>query len=126
MRWSWQATIDASGSHRACGNKAIRLERRGLSDWAPFFTAKSDNGNSSALYCIASAIMDTACVAARRLRWCEVKPDRLALIDAKTGPRHVLLGEAVPDLLNGLADSASGEWVFPGDKGNGPLNENEL
>lgn len=32
----------------------------------------------------------------RRLRWCEVKADRLALIDAKIGPRHVLLGEAVP------------------------------
>ena len=28
----------------------------------------------------------------RCLRWCEVKPDRLALIDAKTGPRRVLLG----------------------------------
>ena len=25
------------------------------------------------------------------LRWCEVKPDRLTLIEAKTGPRHVLL-----------------------------------
>ena len=34
--------------------------------------------------------------AIRRLRWCEVKPDRLALIDAKTGPRHVLLGDATP------------------------------
>ena len=30
----------------------------------------------------------------RRLRRCEVKPDRLTLIDAKTGPRHILLGEA--------------------------------
>ena len=62
----------------------------------------------------------------RRLRWCEVKPDRLALIDAKTGPRHVLLGEAARELLDSLADSASAEWVFPGDKGNGPLTENEL
>ena len=30
----------------------------------------------------------------RRLRGREVKSDRLALIDAKTGPRHVLLDEA--------------------------------
>ena len=45
----------------------------------------------------------------RRLRWCEVKPDRLVLIDAKIGPRHLLLGEAARELLNGLADSASGE-----------------
>ena len=62
----------------------------------------------------------------RRLRWCEVKPDRLALIDAKTGPRHVLLGEAARELLYGLAETASGEWVFPGGKGNGPLRTNDL
>ena len=62
----------------------------------------------------------------RRLRWCEVKPDRLALIDAKTGPRHVLLGEAARELLDGLAETASGEWVFPGDRGSGPLSTNEL
>ena len=30
----------------------------------------------------------------RHVRWSEVKSDRLTLIDAKTGPRHVLLGEA--------------------------------
>ena len=29
----------------------------------------------------------------RCLRWCEVKPDRLTLIDAKTGPRHVPGGQ---------------------------------
>ena len=62
----------------------------------------------------------------RRLRWCEVKPDRLTLIDAKTGLRHVLLGEAARKLLDSLADSASGECVFPGDRGNGPLTENAL
>ena len=45
----------------------------------------------------------------RCLRWCEVKPDRLALIDAKTGPRHVLLGEAARELLAGLAVTACGE-----------------
>ncbi len=45
----------------------------------------------------------------RRLRWCQVKPDRLTLIDAKTGPRHVLLGESARELLDGLAESASGE-----------------
>ena len=57
----------------------------------------------------------------RRLRWCEVKPDRLALIDAKTGPRHVLLGEAARELLDSLAKTASEEWVFPGKGGDEPL-----
>ena len=62
----------------------------------------------------------------RRLRWYEVKPDRLALIDAKTGPRHVLLGEAARELLHRLAERASGEWVFPGGKAKGPLSTNDL
>ena len=62
----------------------------------------------------------------RRLRWCEVKPDRLTLIDAKTGPRHVLLDEAARELLAGLAESASGEWVFPASRRDGPLGKNEL
>ena len=62
----------------------------------------------------------------RRLRWCEVRPDRLTLIDAKTGPRHVLLGEAARELLDSLAESASGEWVFPGKGAHEPLGENEL
>ena len=50
----------------------------------------------------------------------------LALIDAKTGPRHVLLGEAARELLNRVAETASGEWVFPGYKGNGPLSTDDL
>ncbi len=62
----------------------------------------------------------------RRLRWREVKPDRLALIDAKTGPRHVLLGEAARELLNGVPRTASGEWVFPATDRDGPLTSNEL
>ena len=62
----------------------------------------------------------------RCLRWCEIKPDRLPLIDARTGPRHVLLGEAARELLDGLAGTASGEWVFPGYKGNGPLSTGDL
>ena len=52
----------------------------------------------------------------RRLRWCEVKPDRLALVDAKTGPRDVLLGGVALELLAGLTPSASGEWVFPDER----------
>ena len=51
---------------------------------------------------------------------------RLTLIDAKTGPRYVLLGEAARELLAGLAETASGEWVFPGKGENEPLSENEL
>ena len=62
----------------------------------------------------------------RRLRWCEVKADRLTLIDAKTGPRHVLLGEAARELLGGHAETASGQWVFPASRRNGPLTKNEL
>ncbi len=62
----------------------------------------------------------------RCLRWCEVKHDRLTLIDAKTGPRHVLLGEPVRELLDRLAESASGEWVFPGENGDEPLTEQAL
>ena len=62
----------------------------------------------------------------RRLRWCEVKADRLTLIDAKTGPRHVLLGEAARELLDCLADKATEEWVLPSSRRNGPLTKNEL
>ena len=62
----------------------------------------------------------------RRLRWCQFKPDRLTLIDATTGPRHVLLGEAARELLNGLAETASDDWVLPDDSGNGPLSPNDL
>ena len=62
----------------------------------------------------------------RRLRWCEVKPDRLTLSDSKTGPRHVLLGEAARELLDGLAETASGEWVFPGKCADEPLGVNRL
>ena len=47
----------------------------------------------------------------RCLCWCEVKPDRLALIDGKTGPRHVLLGEAARELLDDLAETATGTLV---------------
>lgn len=62
----------------------------------------------------------------RRLRWREVKPDRLTIVDAKTGPRHVLLGDAARELLNSLAVFASGEWVFPSSWRDGPLTKNEL
>ena len=62
----------------------------------------------------------------RRLRWSEVKPDRLTLIDAKTGPRHVLLGDSARELLDGLAETASGDWVFPGKNGDEPLTKGDL
>ena len=62
----------------------------------------------------------------RRLGRCEIKPDRLTLIDAKPGPRHVLLGEAARELLHGLAETAFGEKMFPGGKRNEPLTTNEL
>ena len=80
--------------------------------------------------CVAAVrlLVLTGCrpVEIRCLRWCEVRPDRLTLIDAKTGPRHVLLGEAARELLDDLAETASGERVFPGGNGNGPLSTNDL
>ena len=36
------------------------------------------------------------------------------------------MGEAERERLNGPAETASGEWVFPGDKGNGPLSTDDL
>ena len=62
----------------------------------------------------------------RCLRWSEVKPDRLTLTDSKTGPRHVLLGETARELLGSLAGKAPGEWVFPGNGADEPLNKNDL
>ena len=62
----------------------------------------------------------------RCLRWSEVKPDRLALIYGKTGPRHVLLGEAARELLANHAETASGEWVFPGKNGDEPPTKDDL
>ena len=44
----------------------------------------------------------------------------------RTGPRHVLLGEAARKLLDSLADTASGEWVFPGENGDESLTKNAL
>ena len=44
----------------------------------------------------------------------------------EAGPRHVLLGEAARELLDGLAKSASVEWVFPGKGVDGPLGKNDL
>lgn len=62
----------------------------------------------------------------RRLRWREVKPDRLTLIDAKAGSRHVLLGQVARELLTVIAEEASGEWVFPSSSRDGPLSRHEL
>ena len=52
----------------------------------------------------------------RSLRWCTVKPKPLALIDAKTGRRHVPLGEAARELLNGLTETVC-EVGIPGRQG---------
>ena len=62
----------------------------------------------------------------RRLRWHDVKRDRLVLRESKTGPRQVLLGGAARDLLNRLSKMRSGEWVFPGATPGRPLSEMEL
>ena len=62
----------------------------------------------------------------RRLRWCEVEADRLALKDPKTGPRDVLLYDAARESLNGLPGTAFREWGFPGESGDEPLDKNTL
>ena len=50
-----------------------------------------------------------------RLRWKEVRQDRLDLEDSKTGPRTVLLGEAAHDLLRRQRRDRKGRspFVFP-------------
>ena len=62
----------------------------------------------------------------RRLRWCDGEVDRLTPRSTKTEPRHVLLGEAARALLDDLADTASGEWVFLGENGDEPLTDGAL
>ena len=62
----------------------------------------------------------------RRLRWRDVKHDRLVLTESKTGPRQVLLGKAAQERLDRLSKIRSSEWVFPGAGGNEPLNRNRL
>ena len=59
----------------------------------------------------------------RRLRWRDVKRDRLVLHEAKTGPRQVPLGEAARTLLDRLSKPRSDEWVFPGAAPEGHMSE---
>ena len=73
-----------------------------------------------------TAFKAIATSASCRLRWGEVRPDRLTLTDSKTRPRHVLLVAPARALLDGLAPSASGDWVFPGRGGDEPLDRNDL
>ena len=47
------------------------------------------------------------------LTWGEVKPDRLCLTDAKTGPREVMCSEPVQALLDERRKTSSGSRVFP-------------
>ncbi len=51
----------------------------------------------------------------RCLRWYEFKLDRLTLIDAKTGTRHVLLGEAARELLHDLRHAYASHAVMNGE-----------
>lgn len=62
----------------------------------------------------------------RCLRWCEVKADRLIPIDAKTGPRCVLLGEPAQKVLDALNGTSRGEWVCTNETGDGPMNRGGL
>lgn len=48
-----------------------------------------------------------------RLRWREVDGDRLNLIDAKTGPRPVLLNAQARTLIERQTHRADSPWVFP-------------
>ena len=61
---------------------------------------------------------------ARHRSWTEaVHPSRVAAEEEFAGCR---LGEVARELLNGLAETASSDWVFPGDRGNGPSSTNAL
>lgn len=62
----------------------------------------------------------------RRLRWHDVRRDRLVLTEGKTGPRDVLLGEAARDLLDRLSRTVPGGWVFPGALPGRPLSKQAL
>ena len=62
----------------------------------------------------------------RRLRWRDVKRDRLVLRESKTGPRQVPLGEDARSLLARLAKTRSGEWVFSGTAPKGHMSEGVL
>ena len=48
-----------------------------------------------------------------RLRWSEVKADRLMLSDSKTGPRSVVLARSALALFDGLRRGQGGGYVFP-------------
>ena len=48
-----------------------------------------------------------------RLRWEEVKDDRIELKDSKTGPRTVLLSAAAREILQRRMRQGNGPWVFP-------------
>ena len=48
-----------------------------------------------------------------KLRWSDVKDDRIALSDAKTGPRDVWLSEIAKDLLANLRTQTNSSLVFP-------------
>ncbi len=50
----------------------------------------------------------------------------MRLRDSKTGPRQVLLGVAARELLDRLTVTERGEWVFPRNGGDEPLNKNDL
>lgn len=62
----------------------------------------------------------------RRLRWRDVRRDRLVLHQSKTGPRQVPLGKAALELLDRLQQTRSGEWVFPGTAPEGHMSEGAL
>jgi len=47
------------------------------------------------------------------LRWSDVKPDRLALPRAKTGPRDVWLNDMAKDILADLRARKTGSLLFP-------------
>ena len=125
---AWGHRPEAAGN-RCKGIVRYRRPLLGADDLARLGAVLRQRGDENPI-CVAAVrlLMLTGCKPGeiRRLRWCEVKPNWIALSDAKTEPRHVLLGETARVLLEGLAETASGEWVFPHGKGNGPLSKNDL
>ena len=59
-----------------------------------------------------------------KLRWGDIRGQRIRLAEAKAGPRTVWLGVEARTVIDGLPRGAKSTWLFPGRKG--PLSGSVL
>ena len=52
-----------------------------------------------------------------KLRWADIRGQRIRLAEAKAGPRTVWLGAEARAVIDGLPRTAKSTWLFPGRKG---------